>query len=112
MANGKGLMVPLTIRPYQLLAISHFNLPGEAAVQLRMRKLFIACLLTGGLLQTAGAQTDVHGTWTVELHQGKVVLQVRSTPPHDWNRSGDWSGDWSMGQSYTFEAFADIQTND
>src|SRR5712691_5583289 len=77
-----------------------------------MRKLFIACLLATGVLQQAAAQTDVHGTWTAELHQGKVFLQVRSTPPPDLNRSGDWSGDWSMGQSYTVEDFAGLPAND
>ena len=38
---------------------------------------------------------DVHGTWTAELRDGKVFLQVRTSPPADWN--GDrWRGDWNM----------------
>lgn len=68
-----------------------------------MRILLIAALLA---LQTAAgaAQTsDVHGTWTAEIHAAKVFLQTRTTPPPDWNRSGDWRGDWSMGQSMPIE---------
>ena len=46
-----------------------------------------------------GAQqspADIHGTWTAEIHTGKVNLQVRTAPPPDWNRSGDWRGDWNV----------------
>src|SRR5438477_610704 len=54
------------------------------------------------LLQAASpAQTtDIHGTWTAELHNGRVFLQVRAAPPPDWNRSGDWDGGWNMGQTF------------
>ena len=45
------------------------------------------------------AQTDIHGTWTAEIRQGKVFLQVRTTPPADWNRSGNGNGDWNMKQA-------------
>ena len=76
-----------------------------------MRKLFIACLLFAGL-QAASAQTDIHGTWTAELHQGKVFLQVRTPAPPDQNRSNDWSGDWSMGQSFPVEDLSGLPPND
>ena len=68
-----------------------------------MRILLTAALLA---LQTAAGtaqSTDVHGTWTAEIHNSKVFLQTRTTPPPDWNRSGDWRGDWSMGQSVPIE---------
>src|SRR5436190_1515271 len=78
-----------------------------------MQRTAIACFAVAALFQANGrAQSDIHGTWTAELHQGKVFLQVRSTPPPDLNRSGDWSGDWSMGQSYAVEDFAGLPAND
>ena len=55
------------------------------------------------LTGAAQAPTDIHGTWTAEIHTGKVFLQVRTAPPPDWNRSGNWNGDWSMGQSLAVE---------
>ena len=58
--------------------------------------LFVLHVATGGAQQ---APTDVHGTWTAEIHTGKVYLQVRTAPPPDWTRSGNWNGDWNMGQS-------------
>src|SRR5262245_43872445 len=61
---------------------------------------------------TASAQSDIHGTWTAEIHQGKVFLQVRTTPPADWNRSGNWNGDWNMGQSFPVDELSGLPAND
>ena len=62
----------------------------------------------GGAAQTG----DIHGTWTAEIHTGKVFLQTRTAPPPDWNRSrGDWDGDWSMGQTMAVEEVSGL-TND
>src|SRR4249919_1856703 len=60
----------------------------------------------------AQAPTDIHGTWTAEIHTGKVYLQVRTAPPPDWNRSGDWNGDWNMGQSIPVEELQGLANSD
>ena len=60
----------------------------------------------------AQAPTDIHGTWTAEIHTGKVYLQVRTAPPPDWNRSGDWKGDWNMGQSIPVEELQGLANSD
>jgi len=60
----------------------------------------------------ASAQTDIHGTWTAEIRQGKVFLQVRTTPPADWNRSGNGNGDWNMGQSFPVDELSGLPAND
>ena len=79
-----------------------------------MKRTAIACVAVATLFQAAGrAQTDIHGTWTAELHQGRVFLQVRTPAPPDQNRSGnDWSGDWSMGQSFPVEDLSGLPAND
>ncbi len=76
-----------------------------------MRTAIIASLL---VLQSAAgsAQTEVHGTWTAEIHSGKVFLQTRTVPPPDWNRSGDWRGDWSMGNSLPIEEVSGLANDD
>src|SRR4030095_3048800 len=58
------------------------------------------------------AQTDIHGTWTAEIRQGKVFLQVRTTPPADWNRSGNGNGDWNMGQSFPIDELSGLPAHD
>ena len=40
---------------------------------------------------------EVAGSWTAELHPGKVFVQVRTTAPNSWT---SWNGDWNMGQSF------------
>ena len=59
-----------------------------------------------------GAQnTDIGGTWTAELRNAKVFLQVRTAPPKEWN--GDRSGgDWNMGQSFPIEELPGLPSND
>ena len=70
------------------------------------------------VLQTASGQaqtTDIHGTWTAELHNGKVFLQVRTAAPPDWNRgnnNSDWRGDWSMGQSFPVDEMSGLPGNE
>jgi hypothetical protein len=64
------------------------------------------------LQAAAGAQTaDIHGTWTAELHGGKVFLQVRTSPPPEWNRGGE-RNDWSLGQSFPVDELSGLPGND
>src|SRR5258706_3389461 len=74
---------------------------------LRILALVLAPTISGG----AQAQTDIRGTWTAELREGKVFLQLRTAPPAEWN--GDrWNGDWNMGQTFPVEAFGGLPAND
>src|SRR5262252_2231059 len=58
----------------------------------------------------AQTPTDIHGTWTAELREGKAFLQVRAPAPRDWN--GDrWNGDWSMGQTLPVEDLTGLPAN-
>ena len=51
-----------------------------------MRYLTILALVMAQAASAgAQAQTDIKGTWTAELRNGRVFLQVRTTPPADWN---------------------------
>jgi hypothetical protein len=73
--------------------------------------LFLLVLhITTGAAQPA--PTDVHGTWTAEIHTGKVYLQVRTAPPPDATRSGNWNGDWNMGQSLAVEDLPGLVNSD
>jgi hypothetical protein len=75
-------------------------------------------LITGFLLllhiATGGAQApaDIHGTWTAEIHTGKVSLQVRTAPPADWTRSGNANSDWNMGQSLPIDDLQGLANSD
>jgi hypothetical protein len=69
-------------------------------------------LLVIAFLAPLSAQSDVHGTWTAEIHQGKVFLQLRTAPPIEWNRSGNRNGDWSMGQSISVDELSGLPAND
>lgn len=77
-----------------------------------MRILLAAALLalqaTTGTPQTS----DVHGTWTAEIHGGQVFLQTRTAPPPDWNRSGDSRGDWSMGHSLPIDEVSGLANDE
>jgi hypothetical protein len=70
--------------------------------------LFVLRVVSGG----AQAAADVHGTWTAEIHTGKVYLQVHTAPPPDWTRSGNWNGDWNMGQSIPIEELAGLANSE
>src|SRR5262245_30642490 len=78
-----------------------------------MRRFFnlFFFLALGAFAVPAFAQTDIHGTWTAELREGKVFLQVRTDPP-DRAGSGDYRGGWNMGQSYPVEELAGLPAND
>lgn len=77
--------------------------------------LFVAALLavqtTSSTAQTPAA-TGVSGTWTAEIHSGQVFLQTRTSPPPDWNRSGDWRGDWSMGHTMPIEEISGLANDE
>ena len=80
----------LSHQPAIAVTFSHQpdNLHAAAPVQAGMRyliTLFLLVLHVGA--GRAQAPTDIHGTWTAEIHTGKVYLQVRTAPPPDWNRS-------------------------
>src|SRR4051812_6296640 len=76
----------------------------------RYRKFFIL-LVFAALLRPLGAQSTVNGTWTAELRQAKVFLQVRTSPPPDSN-SDRWNGDWNMGQSLPIDEIGGLPKND
>src|SRR5206468_498133 len=59
----------------------------------------------------AQSGSDIHGTWTAEIRAAKVFLQVRTTPPADWNRSGNGNGDWNMGQSFPIDQLSGLPAN-
>ena len=75
--------------------------PGFATIS----TLIVAACVLG----QAQEPRDVTGTWTAELHNGKVFLQVRTSAPTTWN---SWSGDWNMGQTFPIEEFSGLPPND
>ena len=90
---------------------TRFNLSSGRPVEGGMRTLAAAAIV----LQTAGAgaQTaDIHGTWTAELRNNKVFLQVQAPQPDDWNRNNDWRGGWNMGQSLPVDELSGLPGND
>ena len=90
---------------------ARFNLSSGRPVEGGMRTLAAAAIV----LQTAGAgaQTaDIHGTWTAELRNNKVFLQVQAPQPDDWNRNNDWRGGWNMGQSLPVDELSGLPGND
>src|SRR3954470_3308611 len=70
--------------------------------------LLVLVLSVAGRAQTS----DVHGTWTAEIHSGRVNLQVRTSPPPDWTRNGNWNSDWSMGQTFPVEDLSGLPNSD
>src|SRR5881296_2050746 len=86
--------------------------PPGGPVQAGMRYLTVLTLvLAQAVASRAQAQSDVNGTWTAELRNARVFLQVRTAPPKEWN--GDRSnGDWSMGQSFPIDEIAGLPPND
>src|SRR5260370_38764827 len=75
---------------------------------------YITFLLVVALSVVGRAQTsDIHGTWTAELHQGKVFLQVRATSPDDASRNStgtNWGG-WNMGQTFPVDELSGLPAN-
>ena len=55
------------------------------------------------------ALKDVSGTWTAEIHNAKVFLQIRTSAP---DGSNSWNGDWSSGQSFPIEEIAGLPANE
>jgi hypothetical protein len=77
-----------------------------------MRQLLTAALLVALTAAGAAQSSDIHGTWTAEIHGGKVFLQTRTAPPPDWNRSGDGRSDWSMGHSLPIEEVSGLANDE
>lgn len=80
-----------------------------------MRKARLLAVVAGVTVQAISGQAqpaDIHGTWTAELHSGRVFLQVRTAPPPDWNRSSDWNGGWNIGQSFPVDELSGLPGND
>jgi hypothetical protein len=89
--------------------VIQFNPPAARPVEGGMRLLTAAFLL----LQTAAGQTsEIHGTWTAELRNNTVFLQVQASPPDEWNRRGDWRGGWNMGQTFPVDELSGLPGND
>ena len=77
-----------------------------------MRYLTTIFFMLLQVLTGRGQPTDIHGTWTAELRNGEAFLQVRTTPPPDWDRSnGDRDGGWNMGQSFPIDQMAGLPAN-
>ena len=65
----------------------------------RFFKFFLLFAFAALSAPISAQNSDIKGTWTAELRNGGVFLQVRTSPPTDWN--GDrWNGDWNMGQTF------------
>src|SRR4051812_26192962 len=62
--------------------------------------LLVLNIGTGNAQQPAAG---INGTWTAEIHTGKVYLQVHASPPSDADRPLNGRGDWNMGQSVPVE---------
>jgi len=77
-----------------------------------MRIILTAALLALQAAAGAAQTADINGTWTAEIHSGKVFLQTRTPPPPDWNRNGDWRGDWSQGQSVPIEEISGLANDE
>ena len=71
--------------------------------------MILTLIVAACVLGQAQEPRDVTGTWTAELHNGKVFLQVRTSAPTTWN---SWSGDWNMGQTFPIEEFSGLPPND
>jgi hypothetical protein len=71
-----------------------------------MRHQAAAFVLLLAVSGPAQAQTDIHGTWTAELREGKAFLQVRAPAPRDWN------GDWGMGQTMPVDELTGLPAGD
>src|SRR5919106_4837846 len=78
---------------------------------LRYRYALTALLVLSQAFAGRAQTGDIHGTWTAEIRAGQVVLQVRTTPPADWNRSGNRNGDWNMGQSFPIDELSGLPAN-
>src|SRR5436190_4406762 len=115
MVHGRWLS-PSTINHMPLatshdeLTTSHVNLQARSSIEMGMRYL-ITVLLVLQAVSGRAQSTDIRGTWTAELRDAKVFLQLRTAPPAEWN--GDrWNGDWTMGQTFPVEAFGGLPAND
>src|SRR5688572_28527654 len=75
----------------------------------RCLNLFALLALTALTAPLAAQSADVHGTWTAELRQGRVFLQVRTDPPAEWQ--SDNRG-WNMGTTYPVEELSGLPAND
>ena len=79
----------------------------------RLLRMFVVFAVAGATVPALAQTADVHGTWTVEFHDGKAFLQVRSSTPRDGNGDRPWNGgDWSMGQSFPVEELSGLPAND
>jgi hypothetical protein len=82
-----------------------------------MRYLATALFAATVVLALSGAQPtaqpgDITGTWTAELGDGRVYLQLQTTPPDDWRHGGDWRGGWNTGQTMPVEDLPGLPAND
>jgi len=79
-----------------------------------MRYITAAVLAAAAVTVSISAQTpasEVSGTWTAELGEGRVYLQLQTTPPDD-GRGGDWRGGWNVGQTMPVEELGGLPANE
>ena len=71
----------------------------------------LALVFLATLDSRAQTPRTVTGTWTAELHNDRVYLQLRTAAPPD-RGNGDWDGAWNMGQTMPVEDLAGLPAND
>ena len=77
----------------------------------RFLKFFLLFAFAALSAPLSAQNTDIKGTWTAELRNARVFLQVRTRLARDWN--GDrWNGDWNMGQTFPIDELAGLPAND
>ncbi len=82
-----------------------------------MRHLVTALFVAAVVLPLRGAQApaqsgEIAGTWTAEIGDGRVYLQLQTTPPDDWRTGGDWRGGWNTGQTMPVDELQGLPAND
>jgi hypothetical protein len=73
--------------------------------------LAAALLVLQTVSRSAQPASDIHGTWTAEVHDGRAFLQLRAPAPDSERRRG-WDGDWGIGQTLPVDELQGLPAND